>query len=333
MHKKKKILIITNGSNKVGMGHIYRSISIAKALKEKNIDVCFSISKNKNIENKLRKIGKCYLTNFDQKSQLKQISQINPDIIIIDLLKKFLPYKENFWKKITILCKKIITIDYDGKELQYVDIAFNPLFKSKFVAKKNFSGINYCPIRNEFVNKRKKYKVNKNVESILIIQGGADTKCFIPKILSSLKAIPDKIKISIIVGSEFKCKKELKTSIKKIGRTVIVLEDVKKIAKEMNKHDLIITSAGVTLIEILTIGIPSIIISAEKHELENAERISRKKAALSLGYGKELSQKKIQQSVEKIIFNYKVRKKLYNNSRKIVDGNGLERIIKIVTKE
>lgn len=332
MSKKKSILIRTNGNNKVGMGHIYRSITIAKELKKKNFDIHFLIPNNKILGKRIEKFGICHFASNKEK-EIKLIAKISPDIILVDLLKKYFPHKENFWREISNKCKVLVTIDFNGKELKYVDLSFNPLFNSSYYAKQNFNGIKYCPIRKEFKKVRKKYKVNERVKSILILQGGADTKCFIPKILNSLRKISKDIKINVITGSAFKCKKELEICIKKMNRDVIVLNDIKNISNELVKHDIIITGAGVTLIEILTIGIPAIIITGDKHELENSRRITRKNSAVSLGYGKDITQKNILKEVENLIKNYKKRKLLSRNGKKISDGKGLDRIIEIIYKK
>ena len=333
MNKNKKILIKTDGNNVIGMGHLYRCIILAKELKKRGFEINFLIPKNKLIEKKIGSLGICNFTNNNQNTEINIIRKINPDIILIDLLKKYFLYNEKFWTEIKTICKLLITIDFNGKELKYVDLAFNPLFNTTHKAKKNFSEIKYCPIRKEYQKERKKFKISKKVKSILILQGGADTKCFIPKIINVLKKIPNEIKITVVIGSAFKCKKEMNLIIKKNEREVTVLQDIKNMASIMKNKDIIITSAGVTLIEILTIGVPSIIITGDKHELENANRIANKKAAISLGYVKNVSQKILYETVEELIQNYNKRKALSRNAQKISDGKGLERIIKIIEKK
>lgn len=333
MSRNKKILIKTDGNNIIGMGHIYRCISIVKELKKKGFEINFLIPKNKIIEEKIQDLGVIHFTNNNQKKEVEIISKIDPDIILVDLLKKYFPYNEEFWKEIQKISKLIVTIDFNGKELKYVDLAFNPLFNTKYKARKNFSKIKYCPIRKEFQEERKKFKISKKVKSILILQGGADTKCFIPKIINALKNLPTGIQITVVVGSAFKCKKEMNKIIIKNHRKINLLQDIKNMANVMGKNDIIITSAGVTLIEILTIGVPSIILTGDKHELENADRIKKEKASISLGYGKNISQKMIFETVTELVENYKKRKLLSKNSRKVSDGKGIENIVRVIHKE
>ena len=54
---KKSVLIKTDGSNKIGMGHIVLSITLAKKFKEKGYKIFFLTPKNKILQNKLSKFG------------------------------------------------------------------------------------------------------------------------------------------------------------------------------------------------------------------------------------------------------------------------------------
>lgn len=101
----------------------------------------------------------------------------------------------------------------------------------------------------------------------------------------------------------------------------------------MSKQDLAITAAGNTLLELITIGIPSLVICGEKHELEIAKKLHKKKAAINLGFGKNISEKLIFEKTFNLINNYELRKNLHINSKREIDGKGLEKMIKIICEK
>ena len=92
MQVKPVILIRTDGDNKIGMGHIYRTISLSQELKKHGFKIHFLISKNDILFKKLQKHGKCHISNNNEITEIDKIKKINRDIIIIDILKKFFSF-------------------------------------------------------------------------------------------------------------------------------------------------------------------------------------------------------------------------------------------------
>ena len=164
----------------------------------------------------------------------------------------------------------------------------------------------------------------------MVLQGGADTKCLSPKIVKALDKINSSLKITLILGANFKCWKRLKKTKKSLKKDVRILYDVDKIHVEMKKHDLAITAAGNSMIELMTIGIPSLIICGERHELEIAKLLHKKKAIINLGFGLDLSQKQILNIINSTLRNYPLRRRISTNSKKLIDGKGVERIATII---
>ena len=118
--------------------------------------------------------------------------------------------KVGYMKKIQKFCKLLITIDYVAKELQHVDIAIHSLFGPKqYTAKKTFFDLKYAMVRKDFFQKSNSFKITKQANTVLILQGGADTRCFSPKILKSFNTIKKSLKITIVLGPAFECWDEL----------------------------------------------------------------------------------------------------------------------------
>jgi UDP-2,4-diacetamido-2,4,6-trideoxy-beta-L-altropyranose hydrolase len=332
INKIKSILIRTDGDNKIGMGHIYRSIAVGEELKKQGFEIHFLTPNKPMILNKLSKYGKCHITTNDLKNEISTIGKIHPSIIIIDLLKKFLPFRTNYFKSIKQICKILVTIDYVSADSQFVDIGIHSLFgPKKSKAKKIFFGHKFAVIRDNF--KRSNFKVKKTVNSIIVLQGGSDTYCVSPKILKALNQIKKNFKITLIVGPAFKCKKELKQEMKSIKKDVTILSDVKQIHKIMQKHQMAISAAGNTSNELFFLGIPTVIIYGEKHEQESAEKAHKNKISINLGYGPNISIEKIISNVTFLLENYDLRNFLSKQSKIIVDGKGTKRIVKIITSE
>ena len=60
---KPRVLFRTDGNDKIGMGHIYRTIGLAQFFKKSGFEICFLTSKNKLLTTKIKLNGKHITTN------------------------------------------------------------------------------------------------------------------------------------------------------------------------------------------------------------------------------------------------------------------------------
>ncbi len=330
---KPVVLIRTDGSNEIGLGHIYRSKSLANEFKLHGYSVHFITSHNFNVL--LKNSGKCHITKPTMKNEIELIRKIKPQLFVLDILDKFFPYGGQYFLQIQKICNTLTAIDYASKNLKYFDLSFHSLFGPKnFKAKNTFHNLKYSIVSNVFKKESHNFKVKKDSLSIIVLCGGADTNCFCPKIIRSLNNLDPKIKISLVLGKKFACWTQLKKEKKNLKREIEIFHNVKNLENLMKKHQLAITAAGVTMTELLTIGIPSLIIYGDSHEKEAAKLIHKNNVAINVGFGKTISEKKILQNVNELILDYQKRKYLNKNSKLIFDGNGTKRVVsKILSNE
>ena len=178
---------------------------------------------------------------------------------------------------------------------------------------------------------RQKFFVKKNAKSILILQGGSDSNLVSLNILNAINDFDNKISFTLIVGSEFKGWNQLNYFRKKI-KNIKILHNVRNIFEIMVKNDIVISAAGNTLIESLYLGIPTIIVCAENHEMYIANFVSEKNLAKNLGVGSNITKRKLLSTVENFIEDFQMRKNLNKKSKCEVDGKGVSRVANMVFK-
>ena len=98
----------------------------------------------------------------------------------------------------------------------------------------------------------------------------------------------------------------------------------------MQKADLAVTAGGNTLLELACIGIPSLIVCAEKFEVETARLLQNKGFGINAGFGGNLTISKIHSCLINIINDYNARKKMNAFGPKLIDGKGSSRVVKIL---
>ena len=326
------VLFRTDGSNEIGLGHIYRSIVLAKELIKVGCEIHFLTSES--FSNLFGTIGTCHITNKKEQDEISLIKKINPDIFILDILEKFLDYSQTYFIEVRKISKLSIAIDYSSKNLNFFDQSFHFLFGPKqHMAKKTYYDLKYCIVNPEFVKQSKSYTVKKSISKILILRGGSDSNCIGPKIIKTLQKIDEDFTISIILGSKFDCWKELNQEKSKSQKKLRIFHNVKNMANIMKDYQLAISAAGVTSTELLTVGIPTIIIYGDPHEKEAANYFEQRNSVINLGYGKTISNSTIIKNVHDIMNDFGARKILSRNAKKNFDGKGGNRIAKKIMLE
>lgn len=320
--QKLKVVLCANGSHKIGMGHIYRMKNLSTYL-PRNCEIYFLTANKKMMQNisNSKKIIDLSTPSFVE----REIGRINPDVIIVDKLKESTKNLEIFKKN----SKFVIGIDYVDKNRNLLDFGISILYHKTALSSIDLKNtFDFTILKKSFL-KNKKIKIRKKVNSILVLQGGSDTHCFIPKILKAMNMLHN-IKITVIVGSGFKCWNELNKSINSSKNKITVLQNISNINNVMSKHDLAITAGGMTLLELAYLGIPSIIVCGEKFEEETALQISKMGFGINLGYGKKVSVKQLVIFFNSLSNNYQTRQKMNRKGRQIINGKGGFKISQLI---
>ena len=321
-----KILFLVDGSLKIGMGHIYRSLNLANELQKKNEIVFLTREK---LSSKIFK--KYYKTFFIDKNNITKekniIKLFFPDLVIIDKLKE---------RKITIsniqsICKNILFIDYRKKNISKNFHGITMLYPTSAFSSEKNSKMKYAIINKEF-SKNRISKIKPIVKRIIILQGGSDTYCFTPKIIDSLNTIPQKFDVTVIVGKSFKCWEKLQKSIQNSEQNIRLLKNVPTLAPIVKNHDIAITAGGMTLLELACVGIPSLIVCGEKFEIETANLMQKNNFGINLGFGKNLKKRKISNNLQFLAENYALRKKMRISGQNLIDAKGVIRVKDFIYK-
>ena len=321
---KLKIVFITDGNHKIGMGHVYRSLNLAKTLQKRNHNIVFMTKENfsKKI---ISKTNTCKLyKKIKNTSVINFLKTFSPDIFIIDKLNE----TKSSLKTLQKFCP-VIAIDYTGTNKEMINFGINILYHKTGVQRNSLSDFNYA-ILNEKFHKKKRKKIGKQIKSVIVLQGGADTYCFTPKIVKALNKLENNFKLIIVLGSSFKCWSKLNSVLRQCDKPVKIYHDTQDIASLMLKADLAVTAGGNTLLELAYLGIPSIVVCAEKFEIETAKLMEKKNFGINVGFGKAISTSIIQSNLYNIINNYGLRKRMNKIGPKLVDGNGAQRITQII---
>jgi processive 1,2-diacylglycerol beta-glucosyltransferase len=153
------------------------------------------------------------------------------------------------------------------------------------------------PIARDFLYKRNasgafKSLLGNNECFTVLIMGGCLGMGGIAKALLKLDALPVSMRFIVVAGKNQRLKEALKKLIPQLRHRMIVVGYTKRIPELMSLADILITKAGaLTICEALAMELPILLFEPlPGHELENAQYITTKGAALWAKNSDELQQ-------------------------------------------
>lgn len=335
-----KIAIRADGGAKIGMGHIMRTLVLAKELKEYEDSEVFYVCrieeeylqdilksfKNSICSKYIKGIEKVLNEGFNIKfirenNLLGDLEHIKADALITDSY----DVNEEYFNVTKSIFPKTVYID-DMNLYQFnVDFLLNQNIDAEdFTYRVNDNtklmlGTKYVMLREEF-----RYLPSKNIkrkaQDVMLTVGGGDPFHITDKILSWVKDLD--YNFHVVVGASFDNVEKLKI----YENNKIKLYYNANMHNIMEKCDIAISACGSTLYELAACGVPTIGIIIADNQLGISEKLSNMGIIESLGWYDKIGKEDLRKSLIGLIENYDERQLISEKASEILDGNGVKRI-------
>tara|TARA_Y100000389_G_C17444928_1_gene510971 strand:+ start:502 stop:2148 length:1647 start_codon:yes stop_codon:yes gene_type:complete len=295
---RKKILFVVSGYKDIGLGHVYNTLIIANDILDHQVE--FLVDENS--EMAFDKISKANYPVFMQESPniVEDIALRSPDVVINDRLDTDLMYVE------ALKAKNIRVINFEdlGHGTELADLVINAIYPKGKFKKNHYFGHKYFILRNEFVL-ASPGPIRRDVGKVLITFGGVDPNNLTLKVLKSIHEFcrDGDIDIEVILGPGYGSPDSLDPFTNLEVRT-----DVGDMSEHMKNADIIFSSAGRTVYEIASMGVPSIILAQNARELTH-QFASAEYGFCNLGLGYSVSSKKLLDTFKDLVGDYQSRLK------------------------
>ncbi|MGH2279046.1 hypothetical protein ACRCD7_07910 [Aliarcobacter sp. ERUVET-7] len=306
-----KIAFFTEAGSERGMGHLIRCQTIANEFEQNNIEINFFLDSDINYDYKFKN-----LTYF--KWEELNIN-IHYDVIFIDSYEATEDIYNTLQKKtnLGIYIDDFERIDYPkGIIINFAPDSKELFFKNRNKDNEYLLGIDYIPIRKEFL----KYKNLKKEKKLFIMLGGNDTANLSLNIIEALQDID--IKKVIVSNNEITSNKLSKYDNVK----VLFQSNDDELIKEMATSSYAISTASMSLYELSFLQIPTIIIAVSQNQITGVSQMLKNKLAISyidimlLNWEKNISFQ---------LKNLMEHKQIVDNQ---IDGLGVKRIYEYIIK-
>jgi UDP-2,4-diacetamido-2,4,6-trideoxy-beta-L-altropyranose hydrolase len=193
-------------------------------------------------------------------------------------------------------------------------------------------GCNYVPLREEFVGINR--VINNVVKNVLITTGGADIYNVAGRLLNAICAnyAYQNIVFHVVVGALNHNFKMLEKEFSN-NKNIILYQNVEKMSELMIGCDIAISAGGSTLYELCACGTPTISFSYADNQIPGAKEFDRFRIIKYAGdvRGKEeLCFERIILGLNELCHHREHRNALSIKMQEVVDGNGTERITRVV---
>ena len=350
-----RILIRADGHYQFGLGHMYRSLTVATGLREAGAEVCFAslgMLGETGFTQVLSERGFCLgwasgANPFieDNSAMARLISDFQPSAILTDLLT---PDAEDgdlrlhsdlvFPDRVAQIAKYkqfgVPVVSFtDEQECVAIrpDIVINhSLYRpvedyENWVSPKFHVGPKYFPIGEDVKAAVTDARVVSDQASRLLVQfGGSDHNGY------TLKAAKAATRaglsaIDVVIGPAVANQEVLCAELEQMGCTVH--RSLPSIAHLMAAADIAVTSGGNTVFEFAALGTPTITLCVRERQNTNADYFERHGTLRNLGLGDEVSEEMLLKEIAMLASDKGARQEMSDSGRASVDGQGRDRAV------
>ena len=315
------LVFMCDANNSIGFGHTSRCINLAKYLLKFNntLKIVFVGSYIKEVQRRIRKVVdiKIHEGNYKIKSKCVVIDALgnnnNPNV-----------FPEKKYKVAQCISHNIIYI-CSGTEISFIPqdvvcIGYHPSGVTD-----NSPNI-YWDLKYAPTLKIDKYNIIKrNKKNVLLALGGIKDKLFPNIILEAINKVNLFDQVDILLSPVNNV--DLNKDIVKSFKTVNLHYDLKTISPLLSQSALIIATFGNLAYEALAHGSPLCLVATKKFQNEYGDLLLRKGLAYNFGFLNKDNKDKLPEFINKAMNDRAI---LSKQAKKLIDGNGIKRIAKII---
>ena len=348
----KKVLIRTDASNAIGMGHISRCVSLAHHLEAEGIEFLFILRHaSGNVVEDCRKLGiDIFLLEEDCRLDgeayfLIECFASEYSIIIFDfshsqnlaIIQDFISYFEllqDAFQTTFMIDGFNDTAIIDCID-PAVDIVITPYIgavdhsSDRSKGYRHWAGPSYFIFAPEYTSENWQRDVRSTVERLLVTMGGSDPYELTLVVIDALKLLPEKIHFRVVIGSGFS--DDLKDKVSKQCLSIPfceIVDEPKNLVTQLKWAEMAIGASGLTKYEMALAGVPSLQLSSNQELAETTAVYEKEGFYRDLGLYIEKTPKEIADEVDNLARNSVLRESMIKRGQSLFTGTGIKHFIR-----
>jgi spore coat polysaccharide biosynthesis predicted glycosyltransferase SpsG len=331
--RQPRILFRVDGGETIGMGHVYRCLAIADALRETssadiaclmNADHPEGIVTVSRRGYPVRVVGDGRLETY-----LDHIRDFAPAILINDL-----PVMEDRYLRAlahlgATTVNLVDTLDDLERTEQLKQVIVSVMSEDRETPEAFYGGPEYAILRSHFQGREK--EVRETPHLVLLTFGGSDPQGLTLKATRALIALEPSIDVVAVAGPAFSYREAFETLSAELPRRIPLIHQADgHIADLMLEADVVVCSGGMSVYEIAALGTPGIVLGQNLREEKRMRDFARHGTVDYLGLGTDVDEAAIQTAVALLLADVARRRSMSERGRALVDGLGAMRAAEVV---
>ena len=322
---RKKILYRVDGYKELGLGHVYRGLTLAYSLIEH--DVFFVCNKQHHLGIEVLREANMPIVEIGNEDELYSfLCEHKIDVFVNDLLDTSKEYVE----KISPLVGRFVSFEDMGDGARFADAVVNAIYEGASPHHNVYAGKEYVCLRDEFVSS-KPANYSDEVRRILVSFGGTDP-LNLTKRLYEIAQRWNKEETRVIFDFVLGPGYEDDSIVEKPERGILVSSNLVRLSDHMQKADIALSSQGRTTYELATLGVPTIVLAQNKREqLHTFAQMDN--GFINLGLGDEVADEDIESALAWLVSARSVRREMRNRMLANDLKSGITKVERIILGE
>lgn len=310
------------GGPQVGMGHVFRSLELARTLESHGIEIVgFACNDDTRSRDLIQQAGR---TGWSE----TELPADQIDVILVDRptgADKRVAAWQAAHAKIRLAALDDFQMEATPSDLVINLINHHPTRSrpvSPYVA--YHEGPAYAIVRSEFLAARLRSRViAPSAKELVITFGGADPANHSARVLEAVAAPAfSGLRVRLVIGPNFARAAALEAQARVQG--VEVIRNAPNLAGLFSGADVAISGGGTTMLELACLGTPTLVIPQNRAEARFSASLAARGAVMALP--SEVKTAQLRSTLAGLLEDPAARRRLHDTARRVVDGRGQERI-------
>ena len=324
---KKRIIFRADGYRELGMGHIYRCLTLAYSLTGHEILFVTREDRQEGYEKLLASHMQVKTIECDE-DFYQIISEWKPDVVVNDCLNTERKYVKELKKRV----KRVVTLEDIGSGADVADATINALYEDDSKGENYYWGEKYVCLKDEFLIAAPA-QYHEKVKKIVVMFGGSDPSDFTFRVYNLAKRIHadyPNMEFQFVLGAGYDNTMHNLSDDKEHNITVV--KDIKRVSDALANADLALTSQGRTVYELAAMGVPAIVMAQNERETKHTFA-QMNNGFLNLGMGVRVSDETLEKTFRFVVETPQIRSEMRDLMLKHDLRKGIDRVKQLILQD
>jgi CMP-N-acetylneuraminic acid synthetase len=324
--ERRKLVFRIVGNRETGLGHAYRALTLADRLIDH--DLTFVVREEHTLAAELVRSRFHPLAIVRADEEIETLRALAPDVIVNDVLDT----EKAEVEALQALGATLVHFEDLGPGAQLADFVVNALYDAPghALGPNAYHGASHCVLRDEFYSVAP-IEVHPEVREVLLIFGGTDPNDLTGRCLRWLDSLPGDWRITVVTGLGVPDPKRFQRIAAAARHPVEIVTNTPIVSRYMARADLAITSAGRTVFELASLGVPMVVIPQNDRECQHAFALDSPGVA-PLPRASELEELEFFDVVSELVTSESRRRSLHEALLASDIRSGIERTLAVIER-